>query len=188
MELEKRFGDLLANGLGDEGVGLLPVFGGLLARELIQVGEGARWSASQGGQAVLLESGRGQFPLTVKKARRFSVRRAQMQDPRHHVPCTSSRGQLETVLPWSACIAAWHGFNQRPQDRIDGPRRRKDSGDIGIENHSPNTLSRLGSKAVRLRFGVVKAILRQQIWPRLLSIRACFLHSLDVPVWLPGVR
>lgn len=53
MELEKRFGDLLANGLGDEGVGLLPVFGGLLARELIQVGEGARWSASQGGQVVL---------------------------------------------------------------------------------------------------------------------------------------
>src|SRR5437588_2888732 len=86
-------------------------------------------------------------------------------------------------LQWSARPSLRHGFDQGPQDGIDGLGCRKNGGNIRIENHSTTTLLESSRETVRLRFAVVKAVLRQHVFLgfRGLASGAGFLHISTFP-------
>jgi hypothetical protein len=56
---------------------------------------------------------------------------------------------------------AWHGRDERAQNRIDCFRRRKNLGNVGGQGDGYCTLGRLGSKTVGPCLPVVKAVFRK---------------------------
>jgi len=59
-----------------------------------------------------------------------------------------------------------HGFDQGPENCIDGHRRRKNGGNIRIENHGTTATLEATSEAIRPRLAVVKAVLTTALFWR----------------------
>src|SRR5205823_7212405 len=60
-----------------------------------------------------------------------------------------------------------HGFDQGPEDGIDGFSCRKNGGNVRIEDHGTTASLEPSRETVRLCFAVVKTVLRQHVLVRL---------------------